>query len=79
MFGVEAGITGHHHRYATKTLLVHLDRGNQQVFVVRSLLIHFISNDDLVLDLLNPNQFAKFDGFTGLTLADDFRSRLDRC
>src|SRR5262249_54841063 len=50
--GVESGVGGDQPGYASQLGCVYLDRGDQQIRVMRSLRIHFVVNDDLVLRLL---------------------------
>ena len=58
-----------------KALLVHFYRRDKQVFVVGSLLIYLIGDDDLVFGFLDLYQFAELCGFAGFAFADDLGLR----
>ena len=50
--GVEAGIAGYQFRHPLQALFMEGHGGDEQVKVVRSLRIHFVSVDDLVFGFL---------------------------
>jgi hypothetical protein len=54
-----------------------IDRGNQQVGVAGSLIVDFVSDDDLVLHLLQFDHFAEFGRLARLTFANDLGRRLE--
>src|SRR6516165_3606460 len=67
---VEPSVSGDQARHAPQLCRVHIDRGDQQIRVMRPLGIDFIIDDDLVLRLLQLHQLAKFGRLGRLALAD---------
>src|ERR1035441_8988566 len=75
--GVEARVARDQARDASQLLLVRLDSRNQQGRVAGSLLINFITSDDLILRFLDLHHLAELGGFARLALPDDFGARLE--
>ena len=73
--GVEAGIAGYQFRHPLQALFMEGHSGDEQVMVVRSLRIHFVSDDDLVFGFLNLDKFAELGRFAGFAFANNFRIR----
>ena len=58
-------------------LPVNLERRDQQIGVVGTLVIDLVVGDDLAFGLLNLDHLAELGGLGGLALADDFGVRLE--
>ena len=73
----ESGICGHELRYTSELFDVFLQTSYQLGSVSRPLLAHLVMRDDLVLGLLNQDQFAELIGLMRLALADHLGVRLE--
>src|SRR6478752_5805979 len=75
---VEAGIRRHQVRRAAQRCLMRFDRGEQQVRVAGPPIVDFVGDDDLVLRLLQFDDFAEFGGLAGLAFPNNFSGRLEQ-
>ena len=75
---VEAGIRRHQVRRAAQRCLMRFDRGKQQVRVAGPPIVDFVGDDDLVLRLLQFDDFAEFGGLAGLAFPNNFSGRLEQ-
>src|SRR5450759_3763381 len=74
---IKSRIGGHHARDSSQSLLVHLDRGQQQSRICRPLGIHLKVSHDLVFRFLDLDQLAKLVGLARFPFANNFRVRLE--
>src|SRR4029077_7506243 len=75
---VEAGIRRHQVRRAAQRCLMRFDRAKQQVRVAGPPIVDFVGDDDLVLRLLQFDDFAEFGGLAGLAFPNNFSGRLEQ-
>src|SRR6202158_306892 len=75
---VECGVRRHQVRDAAEQCLMCLDRGDQQVRIVRPLRIDLVIGNDLVLGLLELHHFAELVRLAGLALAADLGRWLEQ-
>jgi hypothetical protein len=75
---IKASIRRDHTGRATEFGLVRLDRWNQQLRVMGTLIINFIVGDNLVFRLLDFHHLAEFIGLARLPLTNDLRRRLEQ-
>src|SRR6266853_955067 len=74
---IKSRIGGHHARNSSQSLLVHLERGQQQRRICRPLGIHLKVSYDLVFRFLDLDQLAKLVGLARFPFANDFRVRFE--
>src|SRR6266567_3067471 len=74
---IKSRIGGHHARDSSQSLLVHLERGQQQSRICRPLGIHLKVSYDLVFRFLDLDQLAKLVGLARFPFANNFRVRFE--